>query len=222
MSLRKKIDLIENFDGKIKNLEEQIDYLSCKETMLSQETQTETGIDLKCQECNFEGENERELGWHMGRNHGWPSDQKADRMDLSLLSTDPRNCEKCGYEAEKMYVLDAHTWEMHDDSIKCNLCDNTFENKRDLMIHKKEDHTEKIELCWHYSKGTCPYGEDKCWFIHDKEVAYSNCSEYICNFCEQICRTQSEFLKHRKTKHSEQVPTCKNFKDGECIYGQEN
>ena len=45
----------------------------------------------------------------MGRNHGWPSDQKADRMDISLLSTDPRNCEKCGYKAENMYVLDAHT-----------------------------------------------------------------------------------------------------------------
>ena len=158
----------------------------------------------------------------MGRIHAWPNDQKADEMDISLLSTEPQNCDQCGYEAENMYVLDAHTWEMHDDSIKCNLCDNTFENKRDLMIHKKEDHTEKIELCWHYSKGTCPYGEDKCWFIHEKEVAYSNCSEYICNFCEQICRTQSEFLKHRKTKHSEQVPTCKNFKDGECIYGQEN
>ena len=113
-SLRKKIELIENFEGKINNLEEQIDYLSCKETMLSKETQTETDIDLKCEECNFEGESQRELGWHMGRIHGWPSDQKADSMDISLLSTDPRNCEKCGYEAENMYVLDAHTWEIHD------------------------------------------------------------------------------------------------------------
>ena len=100
--------------------------------MLSKETQTETGIDLKCEECNFEGENERELGWHMGRIHGWPNNQKAGRMDISLLSTDPRNCDQCGYEAENMYVLDAHTWEMHDDSIMCNLCDNTFEKKKGL------------------------------------------------------------------------------------------
>ena len=58
-SIRKKIDLLENFGAKIQNLEMKIDYLSCKETMVSKETQTETGIDSKCEECNFEADNER-------------------------------------------------------------------------------------------------------------------------------------------------------------------
>ena len=142
-NIRKKIDIIESFGGKIENLEQQIDYLSCKETMISMETQTEAGLNLKCDECNFEGENERELGWHMGRIHG--CDPKSDKMDISLLSTDPRSCEICGFESEDMYDLDAHTWDVHDDSIACNLCDNTFENKRDLNRHKQEEHTKKSE-----------------------------------------------------------------------------
>ena len=40
-----------------------------------------------------------------------------------------RNCEICGYEAESLYVLDAHTWGVHDDAVEWNFCANTFENQ---------------------------------------------------------------------------------------------
>ena len=46
------------------------------------------------------------------------------------------------------------------------------------FLQKKEDHTEKVEFCWYYSAGTCPYGEQKCWFIHDKEDAKLKCFFY--------------------------------------------
>ena len=59
-------------------------------------------------------------------------------MEISLLSTDPRNCEKWGYKAESLYDLDAHTWEIHDHFITCNFCENTFDNKGDLMEQKKK------------------------------------------------------------------------------------
>ena len=54
--------------------------------MTCKETQTEAGLNLKNDEFNFDGDNDRELGW--------PSDQKAETesMNISLLSTDPRNC----------------------------------------------------------------------------------------------------------------------------------
>ena len=38
---RKKIELLESFEGKIDNLEKQIEYLSCKTTIDIKETQTE-------------------------------------------------------------------------------------------------------------------------------------------------------------------------------------
>ena len=48
-SMRKKIELLENFEGKIHNLEQQIDFLSCKEIVVSKETQTDdvTNATLK-------------------------------------------------------------------------------------------------------------------------------------------------------------------------------
>ena len=99
-SLRQKIKHLESFEGKINNLEQKIEYLSCKEIMHCKETKTEAGVHLKCDECNFEGENQRELGWHMGRIHGWHTEKKGESMDISLVSTDPRTCDECEYEAE--------------------------------------------------------------------------------------------------------------------------
>ena len=55
----KNIELLVSFEGKIKNLEAQIDVLSCKESFLCKETQTEVGLNLKCDECNFEAENKK-------------------------------------------------------------------------------------------------------------------------------------------------------------------
>jgi hypothetical protein len=94
-------------------------------------------------------------------------------------------------------------------------CDKSFENKVDLMNHKKEIHRENVESDWHYSAGFCPYGDRKCWFNHNKE----NSVEYNCNFCEQICRSQSDLRQHKKKKHKKRIPSCKNE---ECLYGREN
>ena len=113
--LRQRIKLLESFEGKINNLEQQIEYLSCKEIMLCKETQTVSNLEFKCEECNFESETEKELAWHMGKHHGWPSDQKTEDMDISCSSQGVRYCVLCDYEAEDMYDLEAHTWSEHEE-----------------------------------------------------------------------------------------------------------
>ena len=34
-------------------------------------------------------------------------------------------------------------------------------------------------------------------------------------------RTQSDFYSHRKQHHKQSIPSCKNFKNGSCIYGKD-
>ena len=143
--LEKKYDALEKNHAEkinlIKTLEEIISKQKKKTQTVEKEMQTESGEDFKCIECNFEGVSKEELKWHMHKNHGWP-----DKMDVSLLSTDPRNCYKCGFEAEDLYQFDAHTWDEQDDDasndelseqakniFKCNYCEETFENIRELM-----------------------------------------------------------------------------------------
>ena len=95
--------LLHSFEEKINNLEEHLDYFSHKDIMYCQATQTEDVPSLKCEECDFEGGRDREIGWHVGRHHG---DDKAEVMDMD--DEGDRYCKECGYNAKSMYNLDAH------------------------------------------------------------------------------------------------------------------
>ena len=77
---RKKIELLESFEEKINNLEEELDYFSQKDIFYCHATQTEYVPSLKFEECDFEGGRDREIEWHVGRHHG---DDKAEVMDMS-------------------------------------------------------------------------------------------------------------------------------------------
>ena len=112
---KKNMTVILSFETKIQCLEGQIQSLGTYIEVISQQTQTETDLNLKCDECNFEGANEKELGWHMGKYHGWPGDEKTDDMDIRCESQGVRYCMICDYEAEDMYDLEAHHWSEHED-----------------------------------------------------------------------------------------------------------
>jgi hypothetical protein len=51
--------------------------------------------------------------------------------------------------------------------VKCNLCDETFINKSELMSHRKQNHTNTVPECKNYGQGTCWFGDMKCWFKHE-------------------------------------------------------
>ena len=106
-----------------------------------------------------------------------------------------------------------------DNSMACNFCDKTFGNKTELMAHKKAEHTKKVKHCWHFAAGTCPFREQKCWFIHSKNN--SNLSDYTCKYCEEAFTNQSDLLHHRKRKHEEHVQPCNNIRNGKCTFGNE-
>ena len=222
---RKKIELIESFEEKINNLEEQMDYFSHKDIMFCKETQTEEVFSLKCEECHFEGENEREIGWHIGRHHGWQNDEKDGNMDISNDCERETNCNECGYKANTIYGLNAHKETAHanssiDDSHKlfsCQFCEDRFRNKMDLMKHKKCTHTDKVSKCWNFPNGKCTYTDDKCWFQHSENAGEIFC----CKFCDKEFSNQSTLLNHRKRYHANTVPLCRSYLSGSCVYTNE-
>ena len=73
-SLNEANEALENNQEVIKCFKERIQHLEKDKEMLSKETQTETGIGLKCNESNFEAATNSELSWHLSENHGWPRD----------------------------------------------------------------------------------------------------------------------------------------------------
>ena len=73
-----------------------------------------------------------------------------------------------------------------------------------------------------FSAGTCEFGDEKCWFIHSTKKNQEKSSEYNCKLCDKVFSNLSEYLRHRKRNHEQIIPTCRNFKDGTCIYWNKN
>ena len=69
------------------------------------------------------------------------------------------------------------------------------------MSHKKKKHVQNVSTCWHFLKGSCIFGDDKCWFIHEdqsKESGETDKKSMKCNICDEIHNTKKEFMVHLK------------------------
>jgi hypothetical protein len=193
----------------------------------SVETQTYTDIDFKCNEYNFEGRSEKELSWHIRRIHGWSDSQSGEDMDQNsiYMETEVNEeyiCRFCKYRTSDMIEYDDHVCENESESeqtncFPCTFCEQSFQSRRELMEHKKKEHSGRVSVCWKFNSGKCHYGDEKCWFNH---IA-AKC-EIKCNFREQTFPNQSEFLTHRKSNHEKFVPLCRNLPHGKCNYTDTN
>ena len=211
-------DLQESFkkleDDNSKNLEtirlsqNKIQVLENEKGETQKDTHPQTEFELVCNVCNFKASKSSELDLHLENEHG------SEDLDSSQ---GVRVCKRCDYEAEDMYEMDGHTWTEHEEdeegAIFCKFCNEKFANVPNMMTHKKIKHREKINYCQNYNSNGCPYDDRKCWFLHIRTS-----EAFECNICDQTFLGKSQFMKHRKSEHSEMVKTCKN---NECIYKNE-
>ena len=90
----------------IETLKQKVEQFEKEKLAISQETQTQSDLDSKCNECNFEGKSKQDLVWHMSENHGWPKEKESVDLDSSQ---GVMYCSICHYKAEDMFDLDAHS-----------------------------------------------------------------------------------------------------------------
>ena len=55
-----------------------------------------------------------------------------------------------------------------EGSLKCYTCNETFNARATLMVHKKEKHRHLVRGCNLFIDDKCPYNDSKCWFIHEE------------------------------------------------------
>lgn len=130
----------------------------------------------------------------------------------------------CEYIEEDEYELDAHVWsEECDQHFTCCHCGRNFQTKADLMMHRKEEHEEKVKPCRHFLGGGCHLGEEDCWFSHSESSKdKAKITSFKCNFCEKSFDNRYEFMHHRKKEHVQSVPDCKKASNGTCWFGDKN
>ena len=201
----------------IQSLKKRLECMTNEKEMVAKETQTVRGIELNCNECNFEAPTSTEFSSHLGEIHGWSEDQIRDELDMAA---GPRYCKKCEFEAAYGYELDGHVWSEHDEDdveqIECQFCDQIFSELKDLMAHKKVKHLAKVSLCRNFDTGSCIYGEQNCWFRHSvEEKPTINCS-----FCDKTFESIALFMRHRKSEHIERVKVCRKNVEENCPFSE--
>ena len=65
------------------------------------------------------------------------------------------------------------------------------------------------------------------WWNTQKRSIYISHEEttnekFNCKSCDLTFECRTEYLKHRKQGHIENIPKCKNITKGECVYGDDN
>ena len=98
----------------------------------------------------------------------------------------------------------------------CNTCKDNFESKNELMMHRKKEHVEKVQVCWNFVSSKCQFVEDLCWFRHCNSEMQQE--KYYCKFCGETFMTRNDLQIHKKIKHNKTVLYCTNEV---CWYGPE-
>ena len=164
-------------------------------------TQTELDRPIFCYECDFPAEDYHDLGEHMMEFHAF-------------------TCKTCDDYFESKEDLDEHESKhavnIDMSRLSCNFCENTFGTIRDLMSHKKLEHSDKVSICRDFTNGACHFGDENCWFNHSKTEGTTT---YKCRSCDNEFVSHADCLKHRKQEHSLLVPSCRNEAKGACKFG---
>ena len=152
-------------------------------------------------------------------------EQKSIGVQIELPDPEIMRCNECEYPAEDIYDLGEHMFEFHaeescNEKIQCNYCGDNFKTKGALMMHRKDVHAEKVNMCSYFIEGNCNFGTDKCWYSHTKNNQKT--TTFKCSKCEQVFETRPDFMLHKKKDHSESIPICREALNGTCKFGKIN
>ena len=107
-----------------------------------------------------------------------------------------------------------------ENKIKCNNCGDGFENKWNLMHHRKLKHLNTVALCRNNQEGRCTFTDEKCWWIHaEKKEVFGNIK---CYNCDKEFETKSNMMAHRKMHHQSTVKMCSQFLNGTCRFKEQS
>ena len=165
---------------------------------------------LSCDICKFETTSTRGITEHMQVKH--TSEEHEEEF----------NCKKCDYQTNNEPQLKKHFTLKHtlkglkeDEEIICRNCDEKFQGKRSLLIHRKQKHRNSVADCKNYQEGKCLFTEEKCYWNHSLKDKESN-GQVECFNCGKTFKCKNDMMIHRKNEHESMVRICKEFIENNC------
>ena len=162
---------------------------------LTSKTWNKNEEEVNCEDCDFQGTSKPQLKKHINLKHtetgfnnieaitcricgekfrdrrNFMNHRKSEHLGSVALCRNfsSRNCifskEMCWWKHEET----SHS--SNQEKIGCYICNDSFKNKAEMMIHRKKQHTELVKECSKFSDEICRFRSDACWFRHGKDEA---------------------------------------------------
>ena len=211
---------IEKMKIEIKQLKEsklvlEEEYFKC-EQLLKKKTEEAAKLSIEVQDLKEMISLEGELKKNM-------SPQKTE---VSMTNEEEYNCTECCFQGTGQAELDNHITIKH--RIICRNCGEKFENKPDLMYHRKNKHLESVANCKNKLLDKCKFSSEKCWWRHteiteNKQHVGEHTEEIIkCYFCQKQFENKRTMMIHRKKEHRNLVKKCDQFPESKCRFSDED
>ena len=72
---------------------------------------------------------------------------------------------KCTFSGELCWWN--HNEEEKNLNVECYFCENNFENRGKVMMHRKKEHPRTVRPCTKFLDSECNFGDETCWFKHE-------------------------------------------------------
>ena len=190
---------------------------------------------FECTSCRKQYSTKENLRYHIAEEHtkkfNCDSCKKSFKSEQELKLHDEKDhttnydCNECDHQNTSEILLNKHIQLKHSSDLReckglgSQKCGENFNSYNDLMDHRRDQHNSGNKICRYFRDGTCYFLNEekgKCWYLHrhDKISSNENYNEFECESCNQIFKTKSEVMSHRKDKHEEEVPLCNDYKQG--------
>ena len=203
--------------------------------------------NYNCKICSYTGNGEVHFNNHMQLIHGMEQPFRCEKCGeefgmksylsnhMNLRHKDKYECEEefncveCYFQGSSKFQLAKHINLKHDQkeeipaipgSIKCRICDEIFEHKSNLMIHRKLNHKGLVAKCKKFEDRNCSRTSESCWWNHEYET--DSLEKIKCYVCNESFNTKREMMEHRKKYHAKLVKFCMNFMRGKCQFRNES
>ena len=226
----------------------------CKEIFISRSTLHEHKLEhhskkIKCSDCNFEVDNEKDLKKHQESHEEVKIEQVyrctpceqifkeesifREHMREAHAHEDKFNCHHCDFQTNCEKLLENHKKKTghtkSGEEVTCKTCKKTFKNMEELRDHRRVEHPSTQRCNW-FPK--CKNGE-KCLYVHireedmdvDTQITQER-PEHKCRVCGEHFNNKHNMMKHRKQEHIQNVNRCREgdncSRGAECWYKHEN
>ena len=153
--------------------EQNIEWANCKQTSV-EVNESSAHIDrrhslvrnIKCNTCGKDFNSKSELMNHRKLEH------------TKLVAT-------CKNYLDGQCNRENTCWWIHrqgkEEDIECFFCEQKFNTKALVMIHRKKEHPKTVKSCQKFPDNKCSYNDEKCWFMHENNLVFRNGKENLKN-----------------------------------------